>query len=51
MTSLLLYLYKLCDDALGNTAASIRFEMMPHKKSHGSNSTGSNGNLEEKEES
>lgn len=41
------YLYKLCDDALGNTVASLCSEMVPHQVAHPSNTTGSDGDLEE----
>lgn len=43
----LLYLDKLCDEALGNAAASLCSEMVPHHVSQCSDSTGGNGDLEE----
>lgn len=45
----LLYLDKLCNDALGNTIASLCSEMMPDQEAQSSDPTGSNGNLKEEQ--
>lgn len=41
------YLDKLCDDALGNTTASLCSQVVSHQVSHCSDSTGGNRDLEE----